>query len=219
MKLIDLTGPIYTGMWQYCPQYPGARIEECALPDFAKPGAALYCQKFAIGGQTGTYIETAAHIDRSATPVAELPLADFWLDCVIIRLPDQYPSARISRDELERAAPPIRPGDAVLLRTGWDRHWRAPDFVEGSPYLSREAAEWLIDQRPALLGSDLPRFDSVRAPEFPWRRFFAEVKLLLAPVVNLDAVPVDRARLIAFPLKIEGAVSTPCRAAVLVEEQ
>jgi len=37
--------------------------------------------------------------------------------------------------------------------------------------------------------------------------------------VNLDAVPVDRARLIAFPLKIEGAVSTPCRAAVLVEEQ
>lgn len=215
MNLIDLSGPIYSGMWQYCPQYPGARITWCDLPDFAPPDARLYCQRFEIGGQTGTYLETAAHIDSQAPPVADHPVTDFWFDCVFIRLTDKQPGERISRKELEAAAPPVRPGDAILVRTGWDRRWREPDFVNGSPFFSREAAEWLMTRRPRLLGSDLSRFDNPTAPEFPWRRFFRQVTFLLAPVVNLDAVPGDRAHLLVLPLKIDGAVSVPSRAVAI----
>jgi len=215
-KLLDISGPIYTGMWQYCPQYPGARIAECDLPDFAEPDAELYCQRFEIGGQTGTYIETAAHIDKQAAPVVDYPVQDFLFDCVVLRLGDKQPRHRISREELEAAAPEIQPGDAILVRTGWDRRWREPDFVVGSPFFSREAAQWLMDKRPRLLGSDLSRFDNPDAPEFPWREFFARTTFLLAPVVNLDAVPSRRVQLLALPLKIEGAVSTPCRAVILL---
>ncbi len=214
MRIVDISGPIYTGMWRYCESYPGAVVSECERPPFVPPEREVYCQRFEIGGQTGTYIETRAHVDRRAMPVAEWPLADFFFDAVIVRLADKEPRERIELDEVRAAAADIRPGDAVLLRTGWDRRWRDPDFVEDSPFISREAAEWLIARGPALLGGDIPRFDNVAAPEFPWEMFFERVRFLLAPVVHLDRVIEDRVKLAAFPLKVERAVAAPCRAAV-----
>jgi len=214
MRTIDISGPIYTGMWQYCPSYPGAKVSECEKPAFIPDHVECYCQKFEIGGQTGTYIETKAHLDSTATPVVDVPLGELLLDAVIVRLADKGPLERISLEEVEAHAPAIRQGDAVLLRSGWDRYWREGHFVDQSPYLSREAAEWLLDQGIALLGSDFPRFDNVNAPEFPWQEFFDRARFVLAPVVNLDAVTRDRVKLAAFPLKVQGAVSAPCRAAV-----
>jgi len=214
MRIIDITGPIYTGMWQYCPEYPGAVIEECPKPDFIPEDMDCFCQKFQIGGQTGTYIETAAHIRREATPVTAVDLNELFFDCVLIKLTDKAPLERIEVDEVAAAAPEIRPGDAVLVRTGWDRYWREPEFVDSSPYFARETAEWFIQQRIVLLGGDMPRFDNPAAPEFPWQQFFDSVRFVLAPVVHLDAVTEPRVKLSAFPLKVENAVSAPCRAAV-----
>lgn len=212
MRVVDLSGPIYTGMWQYAPVYPGAVITECDKPDFVPDDMECYCQKFEIGGQTGTYIETRAHIDHAAEPISDVPLEDLFFPLVVIRLPDLGVNERISLEALRAAAPDVRPGDAVLIRSGWDRKWRDPDFVDGSPFLSREAAEWLIERNIALLGSDFPRFDNIEKPEFPWQTFFDHVRFVLAPVVNLDAVSSNRATLAVFPLKIEHAVSLPCRA-------
>lgn len=214
MRIIDISGPIYSGMWQYCPSYPGAAISECEKPAFIPDDVECYCQKFEIGGQTGTYIETKAHLDSTATPVVDVPLDDLLFDAVIVRLEDKGPLERIALAELKASAPKIRKGDAVLVRSGWDRHWRAPHFVDESPHLSCEAAEWLLDRGIVLLGSDFPRFDNVDVPEFPWDRFFDRARFVLAPIVNLDAVTQDRVKLAAFPIKVEGAVSAPCRAAI-----
>lgn len=214
MRIIDISGPIYTGMWQYCPSYPGATISECERPGFIPDDMECYCQRFEIGGQTGTYIETKAHIDSTATPVVDVPLVELFFDAVIVRLTDKGPLERITRGEIEARAPDILEGDAILLRSGWDRNWREPHFVDKSPYLAREAAEWLINRGIVLLGGDFPRFDNVDAPEFPWHAFFEAVRFVLAPVVNLDAVTHDRVKLAAFPMRVEGAASAPCRAAV-----
>ena len=217
MRIIDISGPIYSGMWQYCPSYPGAAISECEKPSFIPDDMECYCQKFEIGGQTGTYIETKAHLDSAATPVVDVPLDDLLFDAVIVRLADKGSLERIGLEEIVARAPEMREGDAVVIRSGWDRYWRERHFVEESPYLSREAAEWLIDRGIVLLGGDFPRFDNVNAPEFPWDEFFDRVRFVLAPVVNLDAVTQDRVKLAAFPIKVEGAVSAPCRAAVFLD--
>lgn len=215
MKIVDITGPIYTGMWSYCPEYPGAVITELPQPEFLKGRYPVYCQKFEIGGQTGTYIETKAHVDKSANPVSELPVDKFILDCAIIRLSKKEAGEKITLEEVKSRSGPLHPGEAVLLSTGWDSRWRDPLYVEGSPFISREAAEWLIDKGITLLGADLPRFDNIKQPEFPWKLLWEKVELVLAPVVNLHQVRKDKVKLIAFPLKIGGACSTPTRAVVI----
>ncbi len=216
MKVIDITGWIHQGMWSYCKEYPGAKIKQLPQPEFLKGLYSVYCQGFEIGGQSGTYIETKAHVDKNAADVTEYPASDFFFQCKIIRLNKKKKNEKITADELKSSAPAIEEGDAVILQTGWDEKWFDPDFIDASPFISREAGEWLAGAGIKLLGADFPRFDNPSASEFPWELFWEKVKFLLAPVVNVSAAVKDAVELIALPIKIKGAAAAPARA-VLIE--
>jgi arylformamidase len=216
-RIRDISGWIYTGMWSYCPEYPGAEITELPHPAFLPEDYPVYLQQFLIGGQTGTYVETSAHVDRSAIPVTEVPLAEFYRPAVVIDVGEKGPTEPVTVDDLERAAPDLRLGDAALLCCGWDRRWEAPEYIEGSPYLECEAARWLMNREIGLLGADFPRFDYPPAPQFPWAEFWQRVNLALGPLTNLTGLSGRCGTLVAFPLKIRGACATPCRAALILE--
>ena len=63
------------------------------------------------------------------------------------------------------------PGDAVLFRTGWGRHWDDPDtYLSGEPGPGCELAEWLAERRVALTGCDTWSYGPV-PPEDPQRPF------------------------------------------------
>ncbi len=215
-RIRDITGWVYSGMWSYCPEYPGAEVTQLPHPAFLPDDYPAYLQKFVIGGQTGTYIETRAHVDRSATPVSETDLSEFHRPAVVVDVGRKGPLEQVTVADLEKDSPDIRVGDAVILRTGWDAKWDDADYVENSPFIARQAAHWLIERRIGLLASDFPRFDYPPAMQFPWAEFWDKVGLILAPVVNLDGLSGRCGQLITFPLKIRGACSTPCRAAIVL---
>ncbi len=215
-EIRDISGWIHNGMWSTCPEYPGALISELPQPAFLPPDHTVFLQKFVIGGQTGTYIETKAHVDPSAPTVTELPLSEFLRPVVVIPVGPKSTNEPVTCDDLLKVEGLIMPGDAVLIATGWDRHWDNPDFVAGSPYIEREAALWLIERKIGLLGGDFPKFDLPSAMQFPWTEFWKVVNLLLAPVTNLGGLSGKCGHLLAMPLKIQGACATPCRAALLL---
>ncbi len=202
-------------MWSCCKEYPGARISELPQPEFLNERYSVFCQKFEIGGQSGTYIESKAHVEAEATPVSDYPVSEFFFDCSIIRVSRKKANEKVTRGELEACSSGIRPAEAVLIDSGWHANWFSERFVPGSPFISREAGLWLVEKGIKLLGADFPRFDNPGAPEFPWDRFWERVKFVLAPVVNLGGVKKDRVRLIALPLKIRKAAATPVRAVVV----
>lgn len=204
-------------MWSSCPDYPGAEVSELPRPVSLRGDHPVYLQRFVIGGQTGTYIETKAHVDRTAMPASEVELTEFCRPAVVVDTGDKGPLQKVTVEDLERASPEIVPGDAVILRTGWDANWESPGYVENSPYIDRDAALWLIELGIGLLASDFPRFDYPKAMQFPWAEFWDRVGLILAPVTNLGGLSGRCGRLIAFPLKIRGACATPCRAAIVLE--
>jgi arylformamidase len=215
MRITDITGWIYSGMWSYCEEYPGAFISELPQPAFLEGKYRVFCQKFEIGGQSGTYIETKAHVQKSARPVTDYPASDFFFECKVVRREKKGPLEKITVDEIKTHSSGINRGDAVLLNAGWDSKWRDSDYVKNSPYISREAGEWLFARGIKLLGADFPRFDNPKKPEFPWDIFWKKVTFLLAPVVNLNEVKKENARLIALSLKIKGASAVPARAVVV----
>jgi kynurenine formamidase len=64
------------------------------------------------------------------------------------------------------------PGDAVLFRTGWARHWSDPDtYLSGEPGPGCELAGWLAEKRVALTGCDTWSYGPVPAedPDRPFR--------------------------------------------------
>jgi len=216
MRVIDVTGPIHHGMWSYGPPYPDVVVEEIPPPEWVP--YETYSWKFVLGGQSGTYLETGLHMKRGRPAVIDIPVESLLdRDALVVKI-DGKEHARdcITREELIAACPDdIRPGDCVLLCVGRDGKWRDADFVTDSPYILRDAMDWLIDRRPFLVGADWPRLDSWQRPQKFFPRFFDQGILLLAPLVNLRKITRPRVKLTVLPLKVEESAAAPARAVVI----
>jgi kynurenine formamidase len=72
-------------------------------------------------------------------------------------LPDTYEiTARDLQAALQRQRLRLQPGDAVLIHTGWGKLWGKENarYVRSCPGIGVDAAQWLVQQDPMLLGAD-----------------------------------------------------------------
>lgn len=212
---IDLTGTLYTGMWNYEPPFPTLNI--CPLPPVPWVKGYVGCEIFdGLHSQTGTYLETPAHVLGDAS----YPLLDVTLDricdvpTVVLHLPFSEENMAITPEILEdsEAFHKIQPGDAVLVSCDYGKKWFDADYLSASPYFTKEAMLKLIGKKPSILGSDFPRWDNLQNPQGFFADFYAADILMLAPVINLEKCPATGARLTALPLKAEKTSCAPCRA-------
>jgi len=64
--------------------------------------------------------------------------------------------SRVSRAER------ISRAKAVLVETGWSRRWNEPQYFEGHPFLTEDAARFLAESGVALVGIDSYNIDDVQ---------------------------------------------------------
>ncbi|HTD53106.1 MAG TPA: cyclase family protein, partial [Thermoanaerobaculia bacterium] len=106
---------------------------------------------------------------------------------------------------------------AVLIRTGWDAHWRTPRYGEGHPFLTRGSVELLVREGAALVG-----IDSLNIDDTADGARSAHTLLLGAgiPIVEhlrgLGALPETGFRFSAAPPSVRGMGSFPVRAFAVV---
>ncbi len=118
--------------------------------------------------------------------------------------------------------------DLVVVRTGWERYWNTDRYLE-HPFLTPEAAEWLVN-RGLHLGLDTlnpdptPRPDSETTSEsespdgYPVHHtLFAANQLIVENLCGLEAVP-SRFRLQTLPVSIADADGAPVRAVGMIAE-
>ncbi|WP_308639507.1 cyclase family protein [Paenibacillus silvisoli] len=210
MRFLDITGPIRQGMWSYGAPLPPVEIERVA--DLRREGWSGH--KLLLNTLSGTYLETADHLFEGREQIADVPPERLISRAVVAQLPDKGPLETITAAELSEAVRGrLRPGDALLVSTGWDRNWDEERFVTECPYFEPEAMEWVVRQDVSLLGLDVPCVQDPRDDDGSLNRlFFQRDRLLLAPLTGLRAAGEAPARLIALPLLIPGVCGTPCRA-------
>ena len=219
-EAIDLTGGIYTGMWRMRDPYPPVEVKEIPLAGrFTIVPYSVYAQEVKMAVQVSTYLETAAHMYPERDAIDEVPLPALFPSAVVLQIP-RGPEELITADDIETAlsatGETVRPGDALLIATGWDGHWDAPDFMTRSPHFRYSAVEWAVKHQCGILGSDAANWSDLSENPSFFPMFFQSQTLLLAPLVNLTRVPVARVRLVVLPLRIRGACASPCRAIALV---
>jgi hypothetical protein len=72
-------------------------------------------------------------------------------------LPDAYEiTVQDVQQALHKQTLTLRPGDAVLINTGWGRLWEQDNarYMKSAPGIGVAAAEWLVTQDPLLVGAD-----------------------------------------------------------------
>lgn len=211
-RIIDITGELYSGMWSYGPPFPALNIKPLAEVEWVKYD--IYAEVFeGLNSQSGTYLETPAHLLGEASyPLIDVPV-DKLVDipCVVLNVGAQR-GEPITRQMLEscKNADKIKEGCAVLVSANYGEKWKDDDYLASCPFFTREAMDWLISKKPFLLGSDFPRWDNLEKPQGFWQDFYNADILMLAPVVNIEEV--DTALLTVLPIKAAVTSCAPCRA-------
>lgn len=213
MRLIDVGGSLYNGVWSYGGRFPPVVIDELAP---GRSGCRTRSFKISMALHSSTYLETAAHLYRERMNLDELPLDRCFLDAVVLHIPlgaNEHITAEAVQDALALANESLRPGDALVINTRWYHRWNDPEYTLDPPHFTAEAINWLLEQRISLLGSDSTRFDGRLDPQNHGSTFFEKDTLMLACMTNLDEVQQARAKLIVLAMRVASCCA-PCRAVI-----
>lgn len=211
--LIDVSHTIEDGLVTYkglpAPIICDYLSREASRTRYA-PGTEFHIGKIDMVANTGTYVDSPFHRYADGIDLSELPLTSLAnIEGVVVRVVDSR----------ERAISPaafkgidVR-GKAVLLHTGWDRHWRTDQYFEGHPFLSREAAQHLADQGATLVGIDSFNIDSTDDLSRPAHSILLRATIPIAEhLCNLRALPDSGFNFFAVPVKVKRFGTFPVRA-------
>jgi arylformamidase len=166
-----------------------------------------------LGTHSGTHLDAPAHFVPDGRRLDDFPLSDFILPAQVVEIFD--PEA-VRVEDLEEVS--VRPGEALLLRTGNSHSGRAisGEFSDRYVAISGPAAQWCVDQGLKLVGLDYISVDAYGDPETVAHRTLLGGGLLVLEGLNLADVRPGRYTLICFPLRLKDAEASPVRA-VLIE--
>ncbi|HEX7995288.1 MAG TPA: cyclase family protein [Streptosporangiaceae bacterium] len=208
--IIDLSHPIGTFAYPGLPP-PELRTvvtrEETAARLAA--GISFEIEALTLVGNTGTYIDSPFHYHADRADIAGLPLER------IVDVPVTVVQAAgvtsVGRDRLGDSG--RLAGRAVLIHTGWSRHWGTPEYTnQDCPHLTADAVAALIEADVAVVGIDSLNIDNPGDPARPAHQGLLGAGIpIIEHLTNLAAVP-DGARLTALPAPVRGMASFPVRA-------
>ncbi|MFJ4187208.1 cyclase family protein [Kitasatospora sp. NPDC089509] len=213
-RVVELSHPIRHGMVTY-PGLPapeiGVHLSREDSRDHYAPGTEFQIGRISMVANTGTYLDSPFHRFPDGPDLAGLPLAGLVdLDGLVVPALDA-PDRAVDPSAL---LPYRVTGRAVLIRTGWDRHWGTDRYgAGGHPFLSAQGAAWLVAQRPALVGIDSLNIDDTTDLARPAHSALLEAGIpLVEHLRGLEQLPPEGFRFHAAPPAVAGMGSFPVRA-------
>ncbi|MFD7668963.1 cyclase family protein [Streptomyces sp. NPDC059788] len=139
-------------------------LDQHAFPD----GVFMSNEVVTLTVHGGTHLDAPFHYGptsegRPAKTIEEVPLAWCCGPGVRLSFRDKGALEVITRDdverELDRVGHRLRPGDVVLVETGWSERWPDTAYFTEHPALTPEAIELIVDHGVKLIGIDTSGFD------------------------------------------------------------
>ncbi|RZU66480.1 kynurenine formamidase [Microterricola gilva] len=221
-RLVDLSHPIRAGLVTY-PGLPAPVITPHLTREDSRnkyaPGTEFALDVITMIGNTGTYLDSPFHRYEGGVDLAGLTLDTLVdLPAEVFHLTDAGSRGIPAEVFFDRALA----GSAVMLHTGWDRHFGNPEYALGAPYLTEAGARHLVEQGVALVGIDSLNIDDVE-PESggarPAHSLLLEAGIhVVEHLTGLGELPARGARVTAVPPKVEGFGTFPVRAFATLPE-
>jgi kynurenine formamidase len=209
-RIVDLSHVIVAGMTTY-KGLPGPHI--CDYMSRAQSaanyddGATFQIGRIDMVANTGTYLDVPFHRYEEGDDLSQVALERLaGLDGLCVRSEGMAARAELF-EGLDVA------GKAVLVHTGWDRHWGTQTYLAGHPFLTAEAAHLLVERGAALVGIDSHNIDDTRVRTRPVHTMLLSAGIPICEhMTNLGALPESGFRFTAAPPKVEGIGTFPVRA-------
>jgi len=222
MKIIDITGPIKEGMWDF--GFPGGQFKLKPLNyDFL--GEEYYHEGLeGMVGSTGTFLETGAtalgyekSISTDKIPLEKLVNIDAFVLQIPLESMTEKDGRKIVRLEDIKKAEKESLGEnsGILISTGYYKKWFDKDYLAQSPFFSKEAIDYILDKEPYLLGADFASWENTEDLEGFLPRLYESGVAILPGAYGLDKVSSYKVKLTVLPIKVENVCMCPARAVVI----
>jgi kynurenine formamidase len=194
------------------------------VTSFEKEGFESH--KISMYLHAGTHIDAPIHFIKGGKSIDQASLDLFIGDALVFDLTFKKAAEGITVSDLERASRGLGKEDIslsnvkrVLLRTDYSKLWPDASYWEKCPYLTEEAARWLVNKGFKLVGFDF--FQEVKDYKergFPVHKIILGAGLFqIEYLCNLDKIRCNKIYLIAMPMSIRGVEASPARV-VAIEE-
>ena len=176
------------------------------------PPTEFHIGKIEMVANTGTYLDTPFHRYARGKDLAALDLYSVAnLDGIVVRCTEQA----IEENAFNKLDVKHK---AVLIHTGWDRHWRTEEYSSGShPYLTEAAANYLAKNDATLVGIDSFNIDSTRDGNRPAHSVLLGHDIpIVEHLCGLGNLPDSGFKFFAVPVKVRNFGTFPVRAFAIV---
>ena len=209
-RLIDLSHVIEHGMVTY-QGLPGPHICDYwtreGSADHYDDGSSFQIGQIDMVANTGTYLDAPFHRYADGDDLAALDLDR------LAALPGLKVKAAAQAVDADAFEDLDVAGKAVLVETGWDRHWRTDAYATGHPFLTEAAARLLAAGGAKLVGIDSYNIDDTSGRTRPVHTILLGAGVLICEhMTRLTALPDAGFTFTAVPPKVAGMGTFPVRA-------
>lgn len=235
VKLIDLSHT-YDDKTLFWPTSP-IKFEHPELSYGPSGNGYFYsAYTFATAEHGGTHLDAPIHFYENGQTVDQLDINNLMLPVNIIDVTEKAAANRnyllqvSDVESFEKQHGTIEQGTAVLLRTGWSKHWPDAKAYMGDdtpgdtsklsfPSFGVEAAKMLVSRGVKLLGIDTASTDGGQSTTFDVHVAVSGANIpALENMNNLEALPQTGAYIMALPMKIGDGSGAPVRVVGMVRK-
>ena len=188
MRITDLT----VNLSDSTPVFPGdPKLEIKEVGSIEKDNYLEH--QLCLPTHIGTHIDAPAHMIRGGKLLSDYPISKFIGDGVLIDARDGYGVIDLKQS--------VSPGSIILFNTGWDKKSSSPEYFTDFEQMPEPVADWLIHQKPKMIGLDVsgPDFDPLPIH----KKLLAEDILIIENLTNLNQLQGLDFEVIALPIKLE----------------
>ncbi|HLI09371.1 MAG TPA: cyclase family protein [Ktedonobacteraceae bacterium] len=228
-KIIDLSQPIYQGMFVYPGHLKTVIWEHHTHEETVKnfEGGFSYQSRGLLMSDHGpTHVDALSHLDPrpEAPSIDKMALDLFYGPATCIDVSAAPPQTYINASDLDsivsRTGLDVRKGDILLFYTGtYNRYHGSKDYLSQYPGLDESGSMWLVERGIKTFGVDSPSLDNPISRTYPLHMMCRQYGIThYENLANLDQVVGKRFTFVGFPLNIRNGTGSPVRAVALVEE-
>jgi arylformamidase len=215
--LIDVSHSVEHGMITYkglpAPIICDYLSRETSKKNYQK-GTSFQIGSVTMASNTGTYVDVPFHRYEDGKDLSEFQLSRLAnLEGIKIDI-----SSSVKSIEVEHLEKFDLKSKAVLLNTGWSKHWRTEHYFENHPFVSEAAANYLLEQGALFVGIDSHNIDDTNGDTRPCHSILLANDIAICEhMTNLSELPVSGFKFFAVPVKMKGMGTFPVRAFGLIK--
>jgi arylformamidase len=203
MKIYDISVEMHPRMQIY----PGDPRFRSRMLHSLNNGDPFTLSKIMMSNHVGTHVDAPAHMIRGGLTITDLPLEMMNGRSRVVHIRHRE---KIDVPELKKLV--LMDDFRILFKTRnshlWSNHKR---FSKKYIYLTRDGAQYLVDNGIKLVGFDYLSIDKQDDPDFPAHKILLSNQVILVECLDLSQVEEGEYEMSCLPLRLKGLDAAPAR--------